>query len=402
LLLLTFPEQGQLFAVAIGGFHVFSFRIVLLASFALLAFNRDLRLSGRYGRWFVILMGIWIAYAFISLAWVRSVSPAFYDMAYLGIALLTFVTISSLYMNLKESYMPFVKGWLAVFVLLLVIATMEIMTGWHLEGRWFEHSQTIFTDHPNRFMPAATFGNPNDYASFLVMTIPIGLLAFSKRYVPAGWLIVCAVIVMAYFSSSRLALIAVCVQMLLIIAVGLWKAQGRSRHHVAGAVVALALSLAAIALIMAPASRETHPAGGDSRSIRLDLVRNGWHLFKESKGLGVGAGNFAAALEETETPYPKGDVRSPHNWYVEVLSQYGIAIFVLFGALMFAMGLPILRGLRGSGQPIWPSLFCALMLTSYLIICCLSSGFMKMLYNWIPLTALILGVDRLYREVRHR
>lgn len=394
LLLLTFPEQGQIFKIPVGGFHLFAFRIILFGTFALVVFNGDLRLTGRYAQWFSIVLLVWMAYAAISLLWVRSLNWALYDIAYLAIALLTFLTLSSLFMSLGESYTPFVRGWLLAFAVLAPVAAWEIITGDHLEGKWLEHSQTQFIDHPNRFMPATTFGNPNDYASFLVMTTPLLLVVFPRKPLILGAAIM-AVGVLCYFTSSRIALVALAVQGLTLLALA---ASQRLRP--------LALQGAALLLVAAGAFGAMRFKGGGvedlrpkeehSGSIRMALVQTGWYFFTESRGLGVGAGNFEQNLEERDIPYPKPHVRNPHNWYIEVLSEYGALIFLGLAAFVAALGMRSVREAFGSGNTL--GLFCIVTITGYLVIACLSSTFMNKLFNWIPLSALVIACDQLRKR----
>lgn len=402
MLLFTFPEQGQLFTIPIGDFHLFAFRIVLPVTFLLLLAYGDIKLTGRFGQWFLILLLVWIAYAVISLLWARSISWALFDIAYLAVALMTFVTISSLYVALNDRHTPLARGWLTAFLVLIPIAVWEIVTGDHLEGKWLEHSQVEFIDHPNRFMPATTFGNPNDYTSFLVMTMPLALIVFRYRYQVLSWCFVLAAIVMSYFASSRMALLTLCLQMVTVIVIALLKRSLLPRSYLLGGAASLVLLVAVIWFIKADkGTGPERPAEERSEGIRLSLIRSGWHFFTESRGLGIGAGNFETYLEETETPYPKPHVRNPHNWYMEILSEYGVLIFLGVALFMAALGIKSIAGLLRTADPatLVTAMFCVLTVASYLIICCLSSTFMNKLFNWIPLTALIIGCDQLRKRM---
>jgi len=70
---------------------------------------------------------------------------------------------------------------------------------------------------------------------------------------------------------------------------------------------------------------QTRMATG-SIETRTNLVRNGLSLLYSTAGFGVGAGNAEYYL-----------LTNPHNWWLEILIDYGILIFV--GYIIFYMGI---------------------------------------------------------------
>lgn len=64
-----------------------------------------------------------------------------------------------------------------------------------------------------------------------------------------------------------------------------------------------------------------------SISIRQNLIQNGLQALKKSKGLGVGAGNSAMIQMKSNNTY---GVLSMHNFWIEILVEGGIFIFILW------------------------------------------------------------------------
>jgi len=64
---------------------------------------------------------------------------------------------------------------------------------------------------------------------------------------------------------------------------------------------------------------------------RINLIRNGIHFLYSTFGFGVGAGN----IEYWMANYPKYDVKvlNIHNWWAEILAEYGV--FVFAGYVLF-------------------------------------------------------------------
>lgn len=72
-----------------------------------------------------------------------------------------------------------------------------------------------------------------------------------------------------------------------------------------------------------------------SLTVRENLILNGIEFIKEKPILGIGPGNFFNHLEENKGLYPTGTVRSPHNFVVEVVSQYGVIGWTYFAILLY-------------------------------------------------------------------
>jgi O-antigen ligase len=70
----------------------------------------------------------------------------------------------------------------------------------------------------------------------------------------------------------------------------------------------------------------TSPRGSGFR--RLNVIKDGLWMTSETHGVGVGAGNFEANI--VKAPFPTEGVINPHNLWLEVLSQYGLLVFLLF------------------------------------------------------------------------
>ena len=67
----------------------------------------------------------------------------------------------------------------------------------------------------------------------------------------------------------------------------------------------------------------------NSDAVRMNLIRNGLVFLKETFGFGVGTGN-ADYWMQTEPVYYVRGFTNMHNWWVEILTNYGILLFVLY------------------------------------------------------------------------
>jgi len=75
-----------------------------------------------------------------------------------------------------------------------------------------------------------------------------------------------------------------------------------------------------------------------STGIRINLIKNSLIFLARTGTFGVGAGNAEYWMENLQV-YPTYGIINPHNWWAEVLVQYGVFIFT--GYLLFYLSLII-------------------------------------------------------------
>ena len=75
---------------------------------------------------------------------------------------------------------------------------------------------------------------------------------------------------------------------------------------------------------------------GASVYVRINLIRNSFIFLWQHLGLGVGAGNVEYHMAHFQI-YNTYGILNVHNWWVEILANYGILIFV--GFVAFYLGL---------------------------------------------------------------
>src|SRR5699024_9016714 len=68
---------------------------------------------------------------------------------------------------------------------------------------------------------------------------------------------------------------------------------------------------------------------GISNMTRMTLIDNGFYFLRDTLGFGVGAGNIEHWMK-TNAFFQVGDKSNMHNWWIEILTGYGVFIFVLY------------------------------------------------------------------------
>lgn len=79
----------------------------------------------------------------------------------------------------------------------------------------------------------------------------------------------------------------------------------------------------------------------DSNAVRVNLIYNAFYFLKDNFFFGVGSGNIRYYLENYSI-YPTKNILNMHNYWIEILVDYGIFIFVAFVISYFSVFIGIL------------------------------------------------------------
>jgi teichuronic acid biosynthesis protein TuaE len=284
-------------------------------------------------------LALWLLYAVLSLGWAASKEDAIRDIIFLfmAVSVIFFVVY---YFNDLRSLEWFYRLWLLVFVGLIPVGIWEVTTAHHLPV-----SVLAGTVHPRtRFMPTTVFHNPNDYATYLALSLPFVLawVRYSNRLIARllGTLTLAAGLYLLVATVSRGNYLAV------LVGVAFWflillKLRSKVKLVILVGLVALVLFIAFpenVGEILATVGVQLRglgetPSFGYARS---NLLKNALLFFYRSFGFGVGAGNAEYHMAHRGV-YPTYGHVNVHNWWVEILANYGL--FVFAGYVTFYLGL---------------------------------------------------------------
>lgn len=344
-----------LFSIDLGILTLFPFRILLIALW-LLFVTRAL-VQGKVivpvttVKGYVLFLGLWVTYAVISLAWAASKADSIRHIAFLfmGISVIFFAVY---YLRTREDLRRLYWIWVGVSLALVLLGFWEHLTGQHppVSGYSEERLASLapYVVAQVRKVPTGVFTNPNDYATFLALSLPF-LLGFI-RYGSRKWVCLAAIgVALASFylivtTGSRANLLAVLVEVTFLF-LFLTKLSQKARLVLVGALALGILFTLAPDPIQGIVQKVTEQlgsipaqveAGTGSATVRLNLVRNGLDFVYRTAGLGVGAGN-AEYWMANFSRYDTAGILNPHNWWLEILINYGL--FIFFGYVAMYLGL---------------------------------------------------------------
>lgn len=324
---------------SVGPFHLFPFRVALLILWILWFFKgiERLKLSIIKVKRSLNFLVLWFVYSVLSLTWAIDKVSALKHIIFLfmNISVIFFIVY---YLRDWQQISKLLKLWMFIYVLLLPIGFWEVTTGNHLSNSGLLNVDEGYEYY--KFAPTTVFGNQNDYATLIALTIPMfytSLRYTSVFFKRVFYIMICLLsVLMLTFTTSRANYLGV------FLGFSFWfifllRLKGKLRVV---AVISLILGLIAIRLtaenieylrmiwedFSVVLGTQNEDAGVE---VRTNLIKNGVYFMISSFGFGVGAGN----IEYYMANYPKyfvGDITNVHNWWIEVLGNYGIWIFIAY------------------------------------------------------------------------
>jgi teichuronic acid biosynthesis protein TuaE len=341
-------------SVEVAGQTVYPFKVIVPALF-LLTPSQSIAVLRRSGSFPQLLLALAV-WGWLGVAWATDRTAALREVSILVFATIAAASLVAAVRN-SSNIRALVRGWLAAGVVTFGVAGWELTTGKHLATQFVKDRGGNVSG-----VLLSTFGNPNNFGAFIVLTLPFISIAVSscgstwgltQRDRTVATILSGLLPVVLVLSGSRLALLG-----LLAFAVTYvyLNRQWRSAwlFGLASTAGFLALLLVALATGQELIQKFAHvfdttPFTINSVQTRINLVRNGVTFFLRTGGVGLGPGGFENAIQTGDHPFPvKPGVVNAHNFWIEVTSQYGIVgVVILIGGLAFTT-LALLRREGGS------------------------------------------------------
>lgn len=326
----TAPMGANFLAIPLGGVQLTLFRIaVIVLALGIIQQNfGKITLFRRGNRFSIGFMFFWLIYATISVFWSRDLSNYVRVLFFLFVGFLSIVICGNVFETKEDYYLA--AEWLEYGILLqAAIGWYEIFTR---DYRFFTMTGINY-DHfvlGKQRIPLAMMGNANDFATLMLLGVVLALFAFQRSSGRAakGFHLAAMVnfAVLIYAGRSR----AVLIGLILAAAFILVSLKYGNLVILLGIPVVPIVFSKLIASIRSILQFDFH--GTESDGKRLGLIRSGFAFLKKTFGFGVGNGQIEYWMERG-AGYYTGGTTSMHNWWMEILTSYGVVVF--FGYILF-------------------------------------------------------------------
>lgn len=405
--------ETAFFSINVGPFSLFPYRMLLVVVLLMLFLHVTLKHSAVF-QWseiqvkeMVAFLAFWIVYALVSLIWVRSLTAGVKELIYLtsGVAVIFAVVF---YFKRMKDYVHFYYIWMAMLVFLCAIGVWETVTGEHLST-----SRILAEPGWDTHIPTGVFFNQNDYATYLAVSVffVVALIKYGHNLFLklAGSLLLPVTIYLIVATESRANLLAVALGFFFSF-LFLTKPFHRfvlvffgSLALVVGGYVFFEEIQLAIQSVLADFAFLTGDfEEGRSEDIRINLIQNALVFLFYSIGFGVGSGN-AEFFMQYHFLFPTQGVVNVHNWWVEIMVDYGIIPFVGYVVLYLSLIILLYRHYKQAkdkhDKMISEALVAALVAFSLASLS--PSSMMILTYQWV-LFAFAIGYLNMVRYRKRR
>jgi len=332
--------------IGVGPIHLFPYRILLPLLWLFFAMGilhqGRLDISHIKVKPYLQFLGLWSVYGVLSLAWALSKADAIRHIVFLFMAV-SVIFFAVYYFSNSKDLKGFYCLWLLVLAALIPIGLWENLTGNHLSL-----SGLIGAPRGNIFMPSTVFKNPNDFATFLALSIPfiIALIRYRRSIFTrsVGLVVLGASLYLLLETLSRANYLAVILEFAFLFTF-LFKLSTKIKTAILGGLLILALVIALPGVtqrLTGTISEELESITSPwsltygSTGVRINLIKNSLIFLGRTGGFGVGAGNVEYWMGNFPIYNTRG-ITNPHNWWDEILADYGVFIFA--GYILFYLAI---------------------------------------------------------------
>lgn len=352
-----------------------------------------------YYKYEITTFFIWFFYAVLSLLWVIMPSEGIKEVIYLLISFIGFMLLIFLSKNAINPKESILKGWKLLFIFTIPIAIVEIIFDLHLSIAYQSEEMMMNFGHGvvmRRQFASVTFGNLNGYNTILTYIIPflfggiIGSDIPKKKNKLINVILIILLCALIIINSSRASFICLLIVLFFYILFRI--------SNIQTLIISFIIFLS-ILLFFAFSKNEflnfiflRFETQGFSDEGRWLVLRSGLNELINSNFMGIGASDFMPTMEKIYSI----DNSSAHNFFLEVLVQYGIIIFILFIGILVRMIKQIKKNKLRRDKFI---IISALLI--YPIATIINSGYILDTTTWIYISSLLIISDNSFNIKDH-
>lgn len=318
--------------------HVFggignAFTIPRILSIILLPYT--LKSLMNYGRllpnYIKIFFIIWFTLSILSFIWTPNLVNGLKFVAYNICSVALFIDLFYFSKKATAPIRSILYGWCLLFLLTLPIALNEFINNIHLASSQSFESSTLIDDtgnHIYRKFAGVTFGNINAYSlvcSYVLPFLTAAILYIKKRNL-LFWGLYIGIIYVILMNASRGALLCLVITSLLFIFYA-YRQKSISKFHITFISVCIVFFIIQYAdLFFQQIGMRLISASLTEDNARLAIYTVALKILLSSVFMGCGIGGLELAFKQTG----ENVIAATHNFFMEVLVQYGIISFIVF------------------------------------------------------------------------
>jgi len=322
LLFLSFFDT-YIFKINIGPIYISVFILSVFILFFLIMFlnlkNEFHIILDKTVVYYLVFLLFWFIYGIIQLFWTDNLVNGMQELFYLLFFIILIFGIINLISQKRDiKYLYKIVYYLVVVTTLLGIS--EIIFNFHLSG-----ARQIY----GKIYASGLFYNPNDFSFFNNLFFPFICVDFYENKINnklINVLLILFIFIITIINKSTLSLIVLTLQFIIIFIFYV-----KNRYNL------FLISISSfIAIIYFKINNNLSFFIPNSNSVipRLELIFNGLYALYSHYLLGVGPSGYQ---DHINPEIVKTNILDPHNWWIELLTNYGIFIFVIYLIIFFLL-----------------------------------------------------------------
>lgn len=356
--------------------------ILIILIWTLIKYKTNFRL---FTNFYSLILLIWLIIALISFYWVKDLQEWFNDIQIIFLSNIYCLATSYLFYSNKTI---FISGISKVFIL---ANFLHSIFGWN-DIITSSYLFTLNNNMPLSFIrerqPLSSFYNPNDFAFYLLFSSVFLLykVNLNESLIKKGLLTLMIVsnFILIYFTQSR---ITILVTLVVFIFYFIFKISSLTHKRLLFFIVIVGTLI--FLLVYTQNILEVLSYDG-SWTVRIDLIKNGLTYLVDSFFLGVGAGNADYYLE-SQQHYYVGTIYNLHNWWIEVLVNYGLMFFIIYVIYYF---IQLYKSFKNSFyKHTNQSILQVLWLICFILLSTVSSSIFHFIWIWLINIIIFISIE---------
>lgn len=353
--------SANFISIDIGFFQLSPFRVAIFLSIFLFCLikltpNRgstNIIPNGK-NKFSVIVMLFWFVYAIITVAWVKDFDGWVRELYFLTLGV-TSIVFFSLYFKRIEDLLKCFKIMEIMIIVHNIIGWYEIITR---DYRFTSYYSLTYYANINTRIPISMMGNPNDYAMLMLFGIFISYIFFacSKTWIERIIAIAAMIssVALIFFTESRAIILGLIMSIALFVYLIMYFRKGRRLILPLCSILFLSVFFfsdlfSSILSQLSGLLQFNFEVYGESDNVRINLIKNGLLFLISTFGFGTGAGNIEYWMTNYGIYYV-ADVTNMHNWWAEILTGYGLVVFLLYLSFYIKLFIDIYRSYKNSND----------------------------------------------------
>lgn len=323
----------------------------------------------------------------------------------------------------KECFYDIITAIKIAVIVLLIIGFVETVTGKHLgtsmwnDSDYIDHLQEIYKGDvipkEARYIATGIFYNPNDYCAFLSVFSPVFLFYKKEdtKAIVGNYAILFFVFIIFIIDDAWICIVAILLGIIVyflvvkasigkyLLMAGVFICARYGGGYLVEGISACLYKIfkydifdhtVRVSGVETAVITQVDNMAQDQGSLFFRIntyLESISEMFIQSKGLGLGAGSFTNYFSGIAEQ--KNMMSNPHSFWVEILVQYGVVIFMLFVAILVVILCRLIMKIVKEDNKIYAVIIA--MGTAFIFASFAPSSYLTNSYYWLPI-GLALGV----------